>query len=252
MDLATIIGIFGGFALVLGAIAMGEGSSFFINIPSVMIVFGGTFGASLIHFSLKDVVTVIKVTVKVFTAAKISYDNTIERLVKLAEKARREGVLSIEREMEGISDSFMRSSIQYTIDGTQPETIRAIMDIELANLKDRHRLGQSIFIAMGAYAPAFGMIGTLIGLIQMLQTLEDPTKIGVGMATALVTTFYGVVSANLFFLPIAGKLYNRSREETLQKELVVEGILAIQSGDSPRIVREKLLTYLSPTHRRRV
>ncbi len=252
MDLTTIVGIFAGLALVVGAIATGEGAIFFISVRSLMIVGGGTLGATLINFPMKDVLSVISVLRKAFFAVEISYTQTIEQLVRLAEKARREGILAIERDLDTIDDNFLRSGIQYAVDGTEPEYIRAIMESELSSLEERHRLGQSIFIAMGTYAPAFGMIGTLIGLIQMLQALEDPTKIGAGMATALVTTFYGVVLANLFFLPVAGKLGNRSKEEMLQKELILEGILAVQSGDNPRIVKEKLLTFLAPAGRREV
>ena len=251
MDIATIIGICAGFGLVILSIATREGSMFFINIPAVGIVFGGTLGATLINFPLKDILSVLKVMSKAFTSVTISPMVTIDQLVSLAEKARREGILAIERDMDTIDDKFLKSGIQYAVDGTEPEYIRTIMESELANLEDRHRLGQSIFIAMGIFAPAFGMIGTLIGLIQMLQSLDDPTKIGIGMATALVTTFYGALIANLFFLPVAGKLANRSKEEALQKELVLEGILSIQSGDNPRFVREKLMTFLSPAHRAR-
>lgn len=249
MDLGTIVGIIVGFVLVVAAIATGEGALFFIHPKSVMIVFGGTLGATLITFPLKDVLTVMKVMQKAFTSTKMSYNETIEKLVLLAEKARREGILAIEHDMESINDDFLRSGIQYAVDGTEPETIRAILESELLNLSERHKMGQSIFLAMGTYAPAFGMIGTLIGLIQMLVSLDDPSKLGGGMATALVTTFYGALSANLFFLPVAGKLGNRSRVENVQKELIVEGILAIQSGDNPRIVREKLLTFVSPADR---
>lgn len=250
MDPTTIIGIIAGLALVLGSIAMGQGAMFFINVPSMMIVFGGTLGATLINFPARDVLSVLRVLRKVFATPRVEYQATIDRLVHLAERARREGILAIEQELEFIDDDFLRSGIQYAVDGTEPEYIRSIMESELGSLEERHKLGQSIFINMGTYAPAFGMIGTLIGLIQMLQVMNNPERIGIGMATALVTTFYGVLLANLFFLPVAGKLANRSREEMLHKQLILEGILSIQSGDNPRIVREKLLTFLSPTHRR--
>lgn len=249
MDLATIIGIVAGFGLVILSIATNAGASFFVSVSSVMIVFGGTLGSTLINFPLRDVLMVFKVTSKIFLTKEISYSGTIDQLVSLAERARREGILAIERELENVDDEFMRTGIQYAVDGTEPDYIRAIMESELSSLEDRHKQGQGIFLAMGTYAPAFGMIGTLIGLIQMLQSLDDPTKIGVGMATALVTTFYGAVAANLFLLPAAGKLANRSHEELLQKELILEGILSIQSGDNPRFVREKLLTFLSPANR---
>ena len=171
-------------------------------------------------------------------------------MVELAEQARREGILAIERHIDNIDDDFMKSGIQLAVDGSEPEVMRNIMENELNNLQNRHKLGQAIFTAMGMYAPAFGMIGTLIGLIKMLRTLDDPTQIGAGMAVALVTTFYGAVFANLIFLPIAGKLRTRSEKEVLERELIIEGILAIQSGDNPRIIRGKLLTFLAPSARK--
>ena len=252
MDIATIIGIIAGFGLIMGSIAVGEGVMFFVSASSMGIVFGGTLGATLINFPLKDLLSVSKVLSKAFFSTPLSYTETIEKLVSLAELARRQGILAIERELENIDDEFLRSGIQYAVDGTEPEYIRTIMESDLTNLLDRHKLGQSIFEAMGVYAPALGMIGTLIGLIQMLSALDDPASIGSGMATALVTTLYGALAANLFFLPVAGKLEHRSKEEALQKELVLEGILSIQSGDNPRFVREKLLTFLSPANRQRM
>ncbi|NQU04513.1 MAG: MotA/TolQ/ExbB proton channel family protein, partial [Calditrichaeota bacterium] len=191
MDIATIVGIIAGFGLIIGSIAVGEGVMFFISPTSMGIVFGGTIGATLINFPLKDLLSVMKVMSKVFFTTPLSYSETIEKLVSLAELARREGILAIERELETIDDDFLRSGIQYAVDGTEPEYIRTIMESDLSNLLDRHKLGQNIFEAMGTYAPALGMIGTLIGLIQMLSALDDPAKIGAGMATALVTTLYG-------------------------------------------------------------
>lgn len=251
MDLTTVLGVIAGIVLVIGAIASGEGGMFFIDIPSIMIVFGGTLGSTLINFRMRDVLSVFRVLRKVFTSVEVSSLETIERLVKLAEKARREGILSLEREISGIDDGFIRKGLQYAVDGSEPDTIRLIMESELLSLEERHKVGQGIFLSMSHSAPAFGMIGTLIGLIQMLQSLDDPSKLGMGMATALVTTFYGALLAYMFFIPVAGKLGNRSKEEVLQKELILEGILAIQSGDNPRIVREKLMTFIAPAGRRK-
>ncbi|HEB85053.1 MAG TPA: motility protein A [Bacteroidetes bacterium] len=249
MDIATLIGIFAAASLVFLSIATGQGVSFFFSLPSVMIVFGGTIGATLVNFPLADVLAVMAVAKNAFLYESKSQMETIDMMVRVAEKARREGILAIEREIEDLDDSFMRLGVQYAVDGTEPETIRDIMESELEGMQERHRLGKTIFEAMGTYAPAFGMIGTLIGLIQMLASLEDPSQIGAGMAVALVTTLYGALSANIIFLPIAGKLDFRSREEARRKELIIEGILAIQSGDNPRIVREKLLTFLPPKDR---
>jgi chemotaxis protein MotA len=140
----------------------------------------------------------------------------------------------------------MRNGVQLAVDGSDPDIIRSIMENELANLVSRHKTGHSVLHAMGIASPAFGMIGTLIGLINMLKALEDPTQIGVGMATALITTFYGALIANLVFLPMEGKLKNRTADEVLKREMIIEGILAIQSGDNPRIVRGKLMTFVAP------
>jgi len=238
--------------LVFGAIATGEGGMFFFNLPSAMIVLGGVMSATLINFRMKDLLSVFRVLRKVFTSSEISSAETISHMVLLAEKARREGILSLEKELESVDDDFLKQGIQYAVDGAEPETIRAILESELVSLEERHKLGQSIFVSMAFFAPAFGMIGTLIGLIQMLKTLDEPSKIGYGMATALITTFYGALLAYLFFQPVAGKLGNRSKEERLHKELVLEGVLAIQSGDNPRIVREKLLTFVAPNNRDKV
>ncbi len=249
MDIATLIGIVAAFLLVGVAIVTGQGISFFFSVPSVLIVFGGTIGSTLVNFPLSEVLAVINVAKNAFMTKEVSSYDAIDQLVDIAEKARREGILAIERELDDVQDSFMKLGIQYAVDGTEPETIRSIMESELTGMEERHRQGKRIFEAMGMYSPAFGMVGTLIGLIQMLASLDDPSKIGQGMATALVTTLYGSLAANILFLPLAGKLEYRSREEARRKELIIEGILSIQSGDNPRIVREKLKTFLPPIER---
>ncbi len=250
MDIATVFGIGVGLLLIAVVAFAGGGGSTFIHIPSLMIVFGGCLASTCVNFPLKDVIGVMKVVQKAFFGREPNPQGLIEKLVELAEQARREGILAIERHIEEIDDNFMKSGIQLAVDGSEPEVMRNIMENELYNLQNRHKLGQAIFSAMGMYAPAFGMIGTLIGLIKMLRTLDDPTQIGAGMAVALVTTFYGAVFANLIFLPIAGKLRTRSEKEVLERELIIEGILAIQSGDNPRIIRGKLMTFLAPSARK--
>ena len=250
MDITTILGVVAGVGLVIGAIMSGEGVMFFVDLPAAMIVIGGTLGATLINFRMSDILSVFRVLRKVFTSSQVSNTDTITELVRLAEKARREGVLSLEKELGDLDDDFTRKGFQYAVDGADPDTIRIILESELVSLEERHKLGQGIFVSMAQTAPAFGMIGTLIGLIQMLRSLQNPSMLGPGMATALVTTFYGAMLAYMFFQPVAGKLANRSKEELLQKELIMEGILAIQSGDNPRIVREKLMSFIAPVHRR--
>jgi len=252
MDFTTLIGIASGVGLVLVAIFMGGGISIFINIPSMMITFGGTLGATLINFPFSKVMGVLRVVKNAFFYKEISPDEVIKQLVDFATIARREGVLALEQRISSLNDPFLQKGLQLAVDGTPPETIREILRTDIDYLASRHKVGQEIFNAMGTYAPAFGMIGTLIGLIQMLRTLDDPSKIGQGMATALLTTFYGALFANLICLPIAGKLKVRSEEEILSRELIVEGILSIQSGDNPRIVEEKLKAFIAPRLREKI
>ena len=245
MDLATIIGVIAGMSAIVISIMLGGTLDAFIDIPSVFIVIGGTIAATLINYPLHDVMSVLKVVKNAFLHKVLSPSEAIQNLVHFAEIARREGILSLESESESIDDQFMKKGVQLAVDGTAPELIRSIMETELSYLEDRHKLGQGIFEAMGTFSPAFGMIGTLIGLINMLKTLDDPTQIGAGMAIALITTFYGAV----LFLPIAGKLKTRSERESMLKEIIIEGIMSIQSGDNPRVVEEKLKAFLAPKQR---
>jgi chemotaxis protein MotA len=158
----------------------------------------------------------------------------------------------LEKRILQLDDYFMREGLQMAVDGTEPGLIRNILETELTNLESRHKVGQSVMHAFGTYAPAYGMIGTLIGLIQMLTLMDDPTKIGPGMAVALITTFYGAIMAYLVFLPLEGKLKNRTKDEILKREMIIEGVLSIQAGDNPRIVRGKLMTYIAPKDRKGV
>jgi len=249
MDLATVLGIFAGVLLIGISIAQGGGGGAFVHVPSMLIVFGGTVAATLVNFPLSDVLGVLHVVQKaLFHKAPMPHE-AIEQIVGLAEKMRRQGLLALDRELGTIEDGFLRKGIQLAVDGSEPDTIREILSMELSSLEDRHKRGQGIFTAMGTYAPAFGMIGTLIGLVKMLKSLDDPTQIGGGMAVALITTFYGALLANLIFLPIAGKLKTRSQEEILLKEIVLEGVVAMQAGDNPRIVQDKLTRLVPPKYR---
>lgn len=249
MDLGTTAGIIGGLALIIISINMGGGLNLFINFPSLMIVAGGTIASTLITYPIGKVLGVMHVVKNAFTQRNMDPNRSIEDLVGFAEKARREGILSLENSLEQIDDNFLRSGIRLAVDGVEPELIKDILDTELAFIEDRHKIGQSIFSTMGTYSPAFGLIGTLIGLVIMLQNMDDPAAIGPGMAVALLTTLYGAIMANLIFLPIAGKLKNRTAEEILIKEITIEGIMSIQSGDNPRIVKQKLQAFLSPKMR---
>lgn len=246
MDITTLLGIASGMGLVILAIVQGGGIGLFINVQAMMITVGGCIGATLINFPLPKVIGVTSIVRKAFFHKQVSPDEVIRTLVEFTGIARREGLLALEGRLSEMEDTFLQKGIQMAIDGTAVETVRDILNIDLDSLENRHKTGQAILTAMGNYAPAFGMIGTLIGLIQMLRQIDDPSAIGQGMATALITTFYGALMANLIFLPLAGKLKVRSEEEIMNKELIVEGIIGIQSGDNPRIVEERLKAFLSP------
>ena len=252
MDLATVIGIFAGFGVLGLAIFTRPGAMFFINIEAVLIVMGGTLAATFVNFPMSDVLGVMKVVKNAFQQRIEAVDKIIDRMVELSRKTRVEGLLSLEKELPSIDNEFLKKGIQLMVDGTDADMLRDILTTELSCLEERHATGQGVFKTMGTFAPAFGMAGTLIGLIQMLQQLQDPTKIGSGMATALVTTFYGVLLANLIFLPLAGKLKERSNQEVFTKQLMIEGICAIQAGDNPRLIRDKLVMFLAPGIRKTI
>lgn len=252
MDIATIIGIVAAFGLIVWSIMLGGSISGFVDMPSVAVVIGGTLGALLINFPLARIIGLAKILKKTVLFKVEDPDAVISKIVKYAERARREGMLALEEDSENETDEFLRKGLRLAVDGTDPQLLEKILETDIEQVESRHAEGAKILGAGGTFAPAFGMIGTLIGLVNMLSALEDPSQIGAGMATALITTFYGAVLANAFFLPLQGKLETRSKEEMLVSYMVIEGIMAIQSGDSPRIVEEKLKSFLSPAMRRKI
>ena len=252
MDLASIIGIVMGFGFLLYGMMSGGGAEqlmLFWNTPSFLIVMGGTIAAVMVNYPMANVINTAKIVKHVFKNRSGDSTQMIGTMVSFAEKARREGLLALEEEVAKLEDPLMKKGIQLVIDGTEPDQVRNILEIELNFLEERHRLGKQIFDALATYAPAFGMIGTLIGLIQMLANLDDPSTIGGSMAIALITTMYGAILANLFFLPMAGKLSVKSDDELLLLHVMVEGIVSIQNGENPRIVQEKLTSFFSPDKR---
>ncbi len=249
MDILTILGIVLGLALVVGAISMGGKLSSFVHLPSFMITIGGSFAALLVNFQIPQMKMVFQVTRNAFLEDVDDIGELIQLFVRLGQKARREGLLSLEDDLQDLDDPFLVNGMQLMIAGLEPETIRDIMETELDSIAARHKLGQDVFRTWGSLAPAFGMIGTLIGLIQMLAHLDDPSNIGPGMAVALITTFYGSLMANLIFIPMAGKLAIRSEAEIAVKMAAIEGVLAIQAGMNPRILQEKLKAFASPQQR---
>jgi chemotaxis protein MotA len=252
MDLATLFGIVGGFGLVIIAMSMGGGLGWFINAPSMMIVLGGTLGAVLINYPVSDILKVIKVAKNVFFKVDVKAEKFIEMLVDMSKVSRREGILALEKMLKDIKDPFFVKGVTLMIDGVEPVTLSELLNTELEYIEERHRLGAEIFMTMGNFAPAMGMMGTLIGLVKMLMQMDDPSSIGPAMAVALITTFYGVILANLVFLPIAGKLKTRSTQELAVKQLIMSGILSVQSGDNPRILEQKLHSFVPPKERKTV
>ena len=246
MDIATLVGIVSGFGLVIVSIMMGGGLGMFINVPSMMITFGGTIAATLINFPIGNVLGVFGIVKKCFLNKMLTPLDAIKRVTEFATIARRQGILALEERLGDDDDPFLKRGLQLVIDGTSAEVVRDILTSQLDARRERHRRGKSIMESMGASGPAFGMIGTLIGLVQMLRNLSDPSQIGGGMATALITTFYGAVMANLVFLPLAGKLDVASASECLMTELLIEGIICIQNGDNPRTIEDRLKSFLAP------
>ncbi|MFC1677641.1 motility protein A [Planctomycetota bacterium] len=249
MDIATIIGVLLGLIVIIGAIAVGAGAAMFFNIPSLAITMGGMLCATLIHFSLPQFLGIFAIIKKTIVSKLPTQSELIQQLVNYAAINRRDGALALEQEMKNVNDLFLVKGVQMLVDGQESEHIRDLMSLEIQYLQERHSSGKKILEFMGAAAPAFGMIGTLIGLIQMLSNLDDPSGLGEGMATALVTTFYGAFSANLIFIPLAGKLGIYSQAEITIKEMITEGICAIAQGENPTAVREKMQTFVSQGRR---
>ncbi|MBU4316017.1 MAG: motility protein A [Proteobacteria bacterium] len=245
MDIATLIGLIVSIGLVIVSILMGGPIFWFIDPPSLMIVGGGTLGSTLIAYPLAEVLSVIGVAKNAFLHKTRSAGELIPLMVDLAKKARQEGILSFESQLETIPDKFLAKGLQMAIDGMESDAIETVMRTEIDHVGERHSFGAEIFATMAAFAPAMGMLGTIIGLVQMLMQMEDPSSIGAPMAVALLTTFYGTVFANIFFIPISSKLKTRSKQEVLIKEIILEGVISIQSGDNHRIVEQKLKAFLS-------
>jgi len=250
MDLGILFGFLGTWVLIFWALLTGGSLMMYYDMASVILVLGGT--GTVLFFAIpartnKRIAAVVK---RALLHRAPSIDKLIEDMVGFAEVARRDGILSLENALKDIDDPFIVSGIQMAVDGTDPELIQQIMENELDNLTERHAAGKAIFDLMGKYAPAFGMIGTLVGLVIMLKNMNDPSAIGPGMAVALLTTLYGSLIANAVALPMADRLAARSGEEVLYKTIIIKGVMAIQSGDNPRIVEQKLRTFLPPNMRK--
>jgi chemotaxis protein MotA len=247
MDLTTIIGFTGGLILVLFSVVLRGGMAAlagFINMPSIMITFGGTFAALLVSYPLNQVVKSFKIVQQVFTEKQEDPAQYIQKFRELIIKSSKEGVLSLQDELKGIDNVFFKRGVKMVVDGQSQGLISEELETELAFTRERHKIGQEIFVTLGTYSPAFGMIGTIMGLILMLANLQNQAQIASGMAVALLTTFYGALAAYLIFLPIAGKLKRRSEEELFIKRVIIRGVLSLHAGEIPSIAVSKLRAYI--------
>ena len=247
MDLATLIGLIGAFGIVMTSIVLGGSAGTFVNTPSLLVVLGGTVLVTMMKFSLGKFLGAAGIAVKAFLYRPSNPEELIQEAIELAKAARQGGLLALED--KEISDEFMKTGLGLLIDGHQADTVKAMLQKDLNQTLKRHSDGQDIFKAIADVGPAMGMIGTLIGLVQMLANMDDPKQIGPAMAVALLTTLYGAILANMFAAPIADKLAVRSREENTSKSLIIDALLAIQGGQNPRITGSMLETYLPRSKR---
>jgi len=250
VDITSVVGFILAFALIIASIMIGTAPfTAFIDIPSIMVVFGGATAAGMMAFPLKSFLALPMVFKKAFLNKQQDLLAIINQLVTLSEVARRDGLLALESKMTDVENPVIKSGLQMAIDGNDADTIESVMRTEMESISRRHREGKSILDQLARFAPAYGMIGTLMGLIMMLSDMSDPSSIGSGMAVALITTLYGAIAANVIFQPFAEKLGLLSKYELNSMELVVRGVLAIQSGESPRALEQRLMTYLHPKKR---
>ena len=252
MDITTILGIVLGTGFIVWSILLGGELIWYWDAPSVVVVAGGMFAGFLVAYPLKEVLNLGKVMSKTIKNNEYDVDQIITKIIELANVARREGLLALEEAVSEIKDDFLQKGVMLIVDGTDPELVKNILETEIENISERHGKGKSMLDLFGSLGPAFGMIGTLIGLVAMLQNLSDPNSIGPAMAIALITTFYGSILANLIFIPMAAKLALKSNEEILIRNVMIEGLLSIQAGENPRIIEEKLKVFLPPSMRKRV
>jgi chemotaxis protein MotA len=250
MDVTTVVGLVLAFVLLGWSLSSGGTDiGLFADAPSLVMVLGGTIAVTLVNFRAADLKGITRVMTRAVLFKLPPPSQEIERIISYANLARKEGLLALEAKLQEVDDRFFAKGIQLVIDGFSSDTVRDIMDLELSWQHQRHAAGKKMLDQMGSMAPAFGMIGTLVGLVQMLANLSEPSMIGAGMAKALLTTFYGAVLANVLFIPLAGKLDVRAKEESLLRELMIEGIVAIQSGEKPQLIKEKLKGFLPPSSR---
>lgn len=244
MDISSLTGLLGVFIIVIVAIITKGSAGAFLDIASILIVLGGTIAAVLTSYPMDKLKNSINVIKKAFKDDSYNVKKTISQLSQLSYIAKRDGLLAMEKMIDDIDDEFMKKGILLIVDGSEPKMIERILNLDLENMVDRHREGEGVLKTFGQYSPAFGMIGTLIGLILMLKNLDDVASLGPSMGVALITTFYGTLLANGVFLPLAGKLRYKSDQEVRYRNMVIEGILSVQAGETPLMIEEKLKTFM--------
>ncbi len=253
VDIASLVGIVLCIVLVIFSIITGDAGVSaifdFLDYKSALITFGGAFSCVLMSYSLQDYIAGLKSISLIFKVPQINTPDVIRKIIDLSNVARKEGLLSLEEASAELDDPFLRKGVLLIVDGTDPELVRAIMDTELTSVDNRHRKKIAFWEDLGAMGPAWGMIGTLIGLINMLQQMNDPSSIGPSMAIALITTLYGSMLANWICIPTAAKLKGNNEEEIVVKEIMIEGLLSIQAGENPRVIEEKLKSFLTPAQK---
>lgn len=245
MDIATLIGLLLGIGGLLGGFLLEEGKIGMLIAPTAfLIVFGGTIGAVVLGFTMDELKKVGHFFKIIFTDKQINYLNVLETLVDTADKARREGLLSLESQLSEIDNEYLGRGLQLVIDGTDPELTRSMLEMEIEAFENEEKVGHEIFMSAGGFAPTMGIIGTVMGLVNVLSNLSNPDELGGAIAVAFIATLYGVASANVFWIPFASKCKVKGAKEVLLMELILEGILSIQAGENPRVIREKLTTFL--------
>ncbi|MGM0533565.1 MAG: motility protein A [Campylobacterota bacterium] len=249
MDLATVVGLVLVLVLLFGAMAMGVGLGAYIDIPAVLIVFGGSFGSLLIAFKMEQMKNFGKVFMIAIKPPVTDPLDLIKKLVEYSTKARRDGILALETDANNEENEFLRKGLNMAVDGNEPDSIREMLEVEQEQTSNRHKDNASMFSDWAGIAGAMGMIGTLIGLVGMLVNMDDPSAIGPAMAVALLTTMYGAMVGNIFGTPIALILNNRNKDEEVIMTIIIEGIMSIQAGDNPRNLEAKLLSFLPPKDR---
>lgn len=251
MDLGTIISFVLTIVIIIVVLIMDGGTpaELFHHPAAIILTLGGSYMAAAISVPLKTALSLPKLLMLTVMGPKLNADSAIESLVSMADKARRDGLLALESESQNIDDAFLRKGLMLVVDGVDPAQVRSIMKIEIEHMEERHQKGYGILDAAGAYAPTYGIIGTVMGLISVLQQLDEPDKLGKAIAGAFLATLWGLISSNLIYLPLAGKLKTNSENEVAFRHMLLEGILALQAGENPRLLKEKLSAFLPPNSR---